>query len=166
MTDSILIVGAGIAGINCALNAADYGVKVYLVDDTTSIGGMMARLDKTFPTNDCSICIEAPLMYEVDNHENIEVLTNTHVRKVKKANGNFKVKLVKKPLYVDLDKCTGCGACVEACPVSIPDEMDGKIGGLRKLVSMAFPQSVPNVVSVDPRCRFGEMREAGACIGE
>jgi len=166
MTDSILIIGAGIAGINCALNAADYGVKVYLVDDTTSIGGMMARLDKTFPTNDCSICIEAPLMYEVDNHENIEVLTNTHVRKVKKANGNFKVKLVKKPLYVDLEKCTGCGACVEACPVSIPDEMDGKIGGLRKLVSMAFPQSVPNVVSVDPRCRFGEMREAGACIGE
>jgi len=166
MTDSILIIGAGIAGINCALNAADYGVKVYLVDDTTSIGGMMARLDKTFPTNDCSICIEAPLMYEVDNHENIEVLTNTHVRKVKKSNGNFKVRLVKKPLYVDLEKCTGCGACVEACPVSIPDEMDGKIGGLRKLVSMAFPQSVPNVVSVDPRCRFGEMREAGACIGE
>ena len=166
MTDSILVIGAGIAGINCAMNVAKYGTKVYLVDDTASIGGMMARLDKTFPTNDCSICIEAPLMYEVDNHENIKILTNTEVRKVKKSNGLFKVKLVQKPKYVDEEKCTGCGACVEACPVSIPDDMDGKIGGERKLVSMAFPQAVPNVVTVDPSCRFGEMRKEGACIGE
>jgi heterodisulfide reductase subunit A len=166
MSDSILVIGGGIAGINCAMNAAKYGNKVYLVDDTASIGGMMARLDKTFPTNDCSICIEAPQMYEVDNHENIEIMTNTEVRKVKKANGIFKVKLAKKPMYVDEKKCTGCGACVEACPVSVPDEMDGKIGGKRKLVSMAFPQAVPNVVKVDPSCRFGEMRKEGACIGD
>jgi heterodisulfide reductase subunit A len=166
MSDSILVIGAGIAGINCAMNAAKYGNKVYLVDDTSSIGGMMARLDKTFPTNDCSICIEAPQMYEVDNHENIEILTNTEVRKVKKVNGTFKVKLLKKAKYVDEEKCTGCGACVEACPASVPDELDGKVGGMRKLVSMAFPQAVPNVVSVDPSCRFGEMRKEGACIGE
>ena len=166
MSDSILVIGGGIAGINCAMNAAKYGAKVYLVDDTPSIGGMMARLDKTFPTNDCSICIEAPQMYEVDNHENIKIMTNTEVRKVKKVNGVFKVKLVRKAMYVDEEKCTGCGACVEACPVSVPDEMDGKIGGTRKLVSMAFPQAVPNVVRVDPSCRFGEMRKEGACIGE
>ncbi len=166
MSDSILVIGGGIAGINCAVNAAKYGTKVYLIDDTASIGGMMARLDKTFPTNDCSICIEAPQMYEVDNHENIEIMTNTEVRKVKKANGTFKVKLAKKPMYVDEEKCTGCGACVEACPVSVPDEMDGKIGGQRKLVSMAFPQAVPNVVKVDPSCRFGGMRKEGACIGD
>ena len=116
MSDSILVIGGGIAGINCAMNAAKYGSKVYLIDDTPSIGGMMARLDKTFPTNDCSICIEAPQMYEVDNHENIEILTNTEVRKVKKVNGAFKVKLMQKAKYVDEEKCTGCGACVEACP--------------------------------------------------
>ncbi len=166
MNDSILVIGGGIAGINCALNAAKYGTKVYLVDDTASIGGMMARLDKTFPTNDCSICIEAPQMFDVDNHENIEILTNTEVRKVKKVNGKFKVKLMKRAKYVDEEKCTGCGACVEACPVSIADEMDGKVGGVRKLVSMPFPQAVPNVVSVDPQCRHGEMRKDGACIGD
>jgi len=166
MNDSILVIGGGIAGINCAMNAAKYGTKVYLVDDTASIGGMMARLDKTFPTNDCSICIEAPQMFDVDNHENIEILTNTEVRKVKKVNGKFKVKLMKRAKYVDEEKCTGCGACVEACPVSIPDEMDGKVGGVRKLISMPFPQAVPNVVSVDPQCRHGEMRKDGACIGD
>ena len=107
MGDEILIIGAGVAGINCALNAADYGVKVYLMDDTPSIGGMMARLDKTFPTNDCSICIEAPQMYEVDNHPNIEILANTSLKKVKKRDSGFDVRLVKKARYIDEEKCTG-----------------------------------------------------------
>jgi heterodisulfide reductase subunit A len=165
MSDSILIIGGGIAGINAALNAADYGCQVYLLDDTASIGGMMARLDKTFPTNDCSICIESPLMYRVDNHPNIEILTNCEVRRVNRDNGNFKVRLLKKARFVDEDKCTGCGSCVEACPVSVPDELDGKIGGMRKLISIPFPQAVPNVNIIDPRCRYGKMRELGACIG-
>ena len=166
MIDSILIIGAGIAGINAALNAADYGMKVYLLDDTASIGGIMARLDKTFPTNDCSICIEDPKMYEVDNHPNIEILTNTEVRKVKKTKNGFKVRLVKKAKFIDEEKCTGCGKCVEACPVSIPDEMDGKVGGMRKLVYMPFPQAVPNDVVLDPDCRYGNMRKNGACVGD
>ena len=166
MSEAILIIGGGIAGINAALNAGDYGCKVYLIDDTASIGGMMARLDKTFPTNDCSICIESPLMYEVDNHPNIEILTNTEIRRVKKENGTFKVRLVKKARFIDEEKCTGCGSCVEACPVSVPDELDGKIGGIRKLISVPFPQAVPNVSVVDPRCRYGKMREQGACVGE
>jgi heterodisulfide reductase subunit A2 len=165
MSDEILIIGGGIAGINAALNAADYGAKVYLIDDTPSIGGMMARLDKTFPTNDCSICIESPLMYEVDNHSGIEILTNTEIRRVRKENGTFQVRLVKKAKFIDEEKCTGCGSCVEACPVSIPDELDGKIGGMRKLIYMPFPQAVPNVSVIDPQCRYGKMREQGACIG-
>jgi heterodisulfide reductase subunit A len=165
MPDEILIIGGGIAGINAALNAADYGCKVYLVDDTASIGGMMARLDKTFPTNDCSICIESPLMYEVDNHPGIEILTNTEIRRVKNENGIFKIRLLKKARWIDEDKCTGCGSCVEACPVSVPDDLDGKIGGMRKLIYMPFPQAVPNVSVIDPRCRYGKMREQGACIG-
>lgn len=166
MSDAILIIGGGIAGINAALNVGDYGCKVYLIDDTASIGGMMARLDKTFPTNDCSICIESPLMYEVDNHPNIEILTNTEVRRVHEGNGTFTVRLLKKAKFIDEEKCTGCGSCVEACPVSVPDELDGKIGGLRKLISVPFPQAVPNVSVVDPRCRYGKMREQGACVGE
>jgi heterodisulfide reductase subunit A len=104
-------------------------------------------------------------MYEVDNHPNIEILTNTEVRKVKKANGSFRVRLVRKARFIDEDKCTGCGACVEACPVAVSDEMDGKVGGTRKLVYMPFPQAVPNVTVIDPECRFGAMREQGACVG-
>jgi heterodisulfide reductase subunit A len=165
MPDTILVIGGGVAGIHVALNAAEYGCKVYLLDDTASIGGMMARLDKTFPTNDCSICIEAPRMYEVDNHPNIEILTNTEVRRVNKTNGSFKIRLLKKAKFVDEEKCTGCGACVQACPISVPDELDGKIGGTRKLIHMPFPQAVPNAGVVDQRCRTGKMRGQGACIG-
>ncbi|UCF08391.1 MAG: CoB--CoM heterodisulfide reductase iron-sulfur subunit A family protein, partial [Thermoplasmata archaeon] len=104
---SVLVIGAGMAGIEAALNLADFGHQVYLVEDTPSIGGMMARLDKTFPTNDCSICIEAPKMYEVQKHDNITLMSNCQVRRVKNKDGGFKVRLVKKPRFIDEEKCKG-----------------------------------------------------------
>lgn len=164
-TDSVLVVGGGIAGIEAALNLADYGLKVFLVEDTPSIGGLMARLDKTFPTNDCSICIEAPKMYEAQKHPNIELLTNCEVRRVKGKAGDFKVRIQKKPRFVDEEKCKGCGKCSEVCPVTVSDELDGKISGERKLIYIPFPQAVPNVYLVDNECRYGKKREDGACIG-
>ncbi len=163
--ESVLIVGGGIAGITAALNVADYGYKAYLVDDTPSIGGLMARLDKTFPTNDCSICIEAPLMYEVNTHDNIQIVANADVRKVDPVNGHFKVRVLKRAIFVDEEKCTACGKCVEACPVTIPDELDARIGGTRKLISVAFPQAVPNINYLNVLCRTGKMRDKGACVG-
>ncbi|UCE75199.1 MAG: CoB--CoM heterodisulfide reductase iron-sulfur subunit A family protein [Methanomassiliicoccales archaeon] len=164
-SDAVLVVGGGIAGIEAALNLADYGLHVYLVEDTPSIGGLMARLDKTFPTNDCSICIEAPKMYEAQKHPNIELLTNCEVRRVKGKVGDFTVRLQKKPRFVDEEKCKGCGKCSEVCPVTISDELDGKISGQRKLIYIPFPQAVPNVYLVDNSCRYGKLREDGACIG-
>lgn len=164
---SMLILGGGIAGMEAALNLAEYGAQVYLVESSPTIGGVMARLNKTFPTNDCSICIEAPKMYDVQKHPNIELLTYTDVRRAKKNNGKFQVRLVKKSRFVDLDKCKGCGKCIEVCPVIIADELDGKLGGVRKLISIPFPQAVPNSYFIDPNCRYGKMygEKGGACIG-
>ena len=165
MPKSVMVIGGGIAGIECALNIADYGANVYLVEDTSTIGGLMARLNKTFPTNDCSICIEAPKMYELQRRKNITMMTNCDIRRVEGTAGKFKVRLVRKPRFVDEEKCKGCGKCVEACPLSVDDEMDGRIGGKRKLVYVPIPQAVPNVFVVDPRCRFGKLKSEGACIG-
>jgi heterodisulfide reductase subunit A len=162
----VMVVGGGIAGIQAALNLANYGVKVHLVEDTSTIGGLMARLNKTFPTNDCSICIEAPIMYEVLKSPNINLLTYTELRRAKKqSDGSFKVRLRKKPRYVVEDKCKGCGKCVEVCPVAVPDELDAKLGGTRKLISMPIPQAVPNTYYIDLACRNGSMKEKGACVG-
>jgi heterodisulfide reductase subunit A len=162
----ILVLGGGIAGIQAALNLADYGIQVYLVEDTSTIGGLMARLNKTFPTNDCSICIEAPMMYEVIKNDNIELLTYTELRRAKRQpDGMFKVRLRKKARHVVEEKCKGCGKCVEVCPVAIPDELDGRLGGTRKLISIPIPQAVPNTYFIDMLCRSGQMKEAGACIG-
>ncbi|MBW1836481.1 MAG: CoB--CoM heterodisulfide reductase iron-sulfur subunit A family protein [Deltaproteobacteria bacterium] len=114
---AVLIVGGGISGMQAALDMADSGFKVYLVDEKSSIGGVMAQLDKTFPTNDCSTCMISPKLIEVSSNPNIEIITLADVEGISGEPGNFKVKIRKRARYINMDLCTGCGSCVENCPV-------------------------------------------------
>ncbi|MFH1178826.1 MAG: FAD-dependent oxidoreductase, partial [Candidatus Bathyarchaeota archaeon] len=118
---SILVIGGGVGGIQSALDLAESGFKVYLVDKSPTIGGVMAQLDKTFPTNDCSMCILSPKLVECSRHLNIDILTCSEIEEVSGEAGNFKVKVSQSPRYVDLKKCNGCGLCSEACTVRLPD---------------------------------------------
>jgi len=142
-----LVIGGGVAGIQAALDLADTGYKVYLVEKEPSIGGMMARIDKTFPTMDCSICILAPKMSDVGRHPNIELLTNSEVVDVKGYIGNFRVKVLKKPRYVKED-CSACGECSKVCPMIAPNEFDAGLA-LRHAVYTPFAQAVPFTYIID-----------------
>ena len=142
MTKKVMVIGGGIAGINAALDLADMGFKVYMVEKTETIGGYMALLDKTFPTLDCSICIEGPKMVDVGRHSNIEIISYADVLKVDGYVGNFKVKIRKNPRYVIAANCTGCGECRDACPIEYPNYADMYLG-VRKAVSIPFGQAVP-----------------------
>jgi heterodisulfide reductase subunit A-like polyferredoxin len=147
---SVLVVGGGIAGIQSSLDLANMGFKVYLVEKAPSIGGRMAQLDKTFPTNDCAMCILAPKMIEASSHHNIELMTYSEVEKVSGEEGKFKVKVKRKASFVDWNKCTGCGVCLEGCPVIISNEFDQVIGK-RKAIYLYFPQAVPKKCVIDKR---------------
>jgi heterodisulfide reductase subunit A len=142
VTKRVLVIGGGIAGINAALDLADMGFKVYMVEKTETIGGYMALLDKTFPTLDCSICIEGPKMVDVGRHPNIEIISYADVLKVDGYVGNFKVKIRKNPRYVIAANCTGCGECRDACPIEYPNYADMYLG-VRKAISIPFGQAVP-----------------------
>jgi NADH:ubiquinone oxidoreductase subunit E len=112
-----LVVGGGIGGMQAALDLATSGIKVYLLDNKPSIGGVMAQLDKTFPTNDCAMCTMAPRLVEVGRHKDIEVITLADIESIKGTAGNFTLQIKKRPRFVDEEKCTGCGLCVANCPV-------------------------------------------------
>ncbi len=144
---SCLVVGAGIAGINAALDLGDSGYKVYLVERTSTVGGHMAQLDKTFPTMDCSACITTPKMSEVSRNPNIELMTYSEVESVDGYVGNFQVRIKKKPHYIDQETCTGCGACAEACPIEVGNEFDLGMK-TRKACYLAFPQAVPGQYTI------------------
>lgn len=146
-----LIIGAGIAGIQAALDIADAGFKVYLVEKTPSVGGRMAQLDKTFPTLDCSACILTPKMVDCASHPNIELLSYSEVDEIGGYIGNFDVKVRKKARYVDFDKCTGCGDCAKECRVAdrFPNEFDMGMGK-RSAIYLPFPQAVPAKYTIDP----------------
>jgi len=143
-----LVVGGGIAGIQAALDIANAGYKVYLVEREPSIGGHMIQLDKTFPTLDCSACILTPKMSDAGSHPNIELLTYSQVEEVSGYIGNFKVKVRKKARYVDEEKCTGCGVCQEKCPWKTDSEFDAGLAK-RKAIYTPFPQAVPNIPVID-----------------
>ncbi len=112
-----MVMGGGIGGMQAALDLAESGIKVYLVDNKPAIGGVMAQLDKTFPTNDCAMCTMAPRLVEIGRHKDIEVITLADIERIRGNAGNFEVQLRKRPRYVDEEKCTGCGTCVTNCPV-------------------------------------------------
>ena len=150
MSDSAVVIGGGIAGMQASLDLANMGFKVYLVEKQPSLGGRMAQLDKTFPTNDCAMCILAPKMMEASTQPNIELLMYSEVEEVSGQAGDFKVRIKKKATFVDWDKCNGCGLCLEGCPVFMPNEFDRGLGE-RKAVFMLFPQAVPKKATIDRR---------------
>lgn len=161
---SVLIVGGGVAGIQASLDLADRGLQVYLVDESPSIGGKMAQLDKTFPTMDCSICILAPKMVECFRHPNIKLLVYSELKEVRGSAGNFTTTVLRKPKYVDETKCNACGECAKACPVQVPSEFNAAFEP-RKAIYMPFPQAVPSVYTVDERSCLGlSSLICGKCI--
>ncbi len=160
-----LIVGGGIAGIQAALEIADAGFHVYMVEKEPSIGGHMAQFDKTFPTLDCSACILTPKMVSVGTHPNVTLLTWSQVEKVDGYIGNFTVTVRKKARKIKEDLCTGCGICQEKCPKKVVDDVFEAGIGYRKAVYTPFPQAVPNLPVIDvPNCTYYEKGTCKACV--
>ncbi len=158
MEGDVLIVGAGISGMQAALDIADKGYRVILIDKSSTIGGNMVKLDKTFPTNDCSICTSAPKMVEVSRHPNITLLTYAEIADLKGEAGNFTARVYRKSKYVDPDKCTGCDDCTPVCPVDVISVFDEKLAK-RKAIYIEFPQAVPIVYTIDYEACVG----CGSC---
>lgn len=158
----VMVVGGGISGIQASLDLATAGFRVYLVDKSPAIGGHMAQLDKTFPTNDCSMCIESPKFSECKRNPNIEIMTYTEVDSVKGEVGDFTVTLTKKPRYVMEDVCTGCGTCVEYCPVKYPDQFNQDISK-NKAIHIYFSQAIPLVTYIDDSCLYLQGKQCTAC---
>jgi heterodisulfide reductase subunit A2 len=160
---AVLVLGAGIAGIQAAIDLANMGTRVYLVEKKPSIGGRMAQLDKTFPTNDCAMCILAPKMIECANHENITLLTYSELAQIQGETGRFQARIIKKARFVDEDKCVGCGDCAEKCPTKVVDEFNAGLGQ-RKAIYKYFPQAVPSTYVIDPdHCRLFHGKKCGVC---
>ena len=145
---SALVVGGGIAGLSTAIDLGDAGYKVYLVEKNTTIGGRMSQLDRTFPTDDCSIWILGPKMLEANRHPNIEILSYSEVSEIDGYIGNFKVKVKRKARFVDETKCTGCGTCTDVCPVYTSNYFDEHLSA-RKVIDIAFAQAVPAVSQLE-----------------
>ncbi len=147
-----MVVGGGIAGIQAALDLADAGIKVYLVERAPAIGGRMATLDKTFPTNDCAMCIISPKLGAVGRHPNIEILTLAELERLEGVPGDFRATVRRRPRFVDPALCTACGDCAAVCPVRVPSEFDSGLA-LRPAAFRAYVQAVPAAYAIDKRGR-------------
>ncbi|HBX24030.1 MAG TPA: CoB--CoM heterodisulfide reductase iron-sulfur subunit A family protein [Desulfotomaculum sp.] len=162
---AVLVVGAGIAGIQASLDLAESGYYVYLVEKSPAIGGTMPMLDKTFPTNDCSMCILSPKLVECGRHLNVETITNSEVADIQGEPGNFKVTINTKARLVDPDKCTGCGSCAEECPVKVDDDFNQGLDK-RKAIYKQYAQAYPNAYAIDAtRClKVKKPKACGKCL--
>ncbi len=147
---AVMVVGGGIAGIQASLDLAEAGFKVYMVESKSAIGGHMAQLDKTFPTNDCAMCTISPKLNEAGNNLNIQILVDTEVVDVQGRAGNFTATLRRKPRYIDLVKCVGCGDCEKVCPINLPDPYNANLAQ-RHAVYRLYPQAVPAAYAIDKR---------------
>ncbi|OGP91293.1 MAG: hypothetical protein A2157_20280, partial [Deltaproteobacteria bacterium RBG_16_47_11] len=145
-----LVVGGGIAGVQAALDLANSGIKVYLLERSPAIGGKMAQLDKTFPTNDCAMCIVSPKLVEAGRHLNIEIVTNSELVSLEGEAGHFKATIRNHPRYVDMSKCTSCNDCTEVCPILLPNEFNEGLDQ-RRAIYRPYPQAVPNTFLVTKR---------------
>jgi heterodisulfide reductase subunit A len=157
---AVMVVGAGIGGSQTALDLADSGYKVYLIESSTSIGGVMAQLDKTFPTNDCAMCIVSPKLVETGRHQNIDLSINCVIENVTGEAGNFNVTVRKKSLFINPEKCTGCGVCGRECPVEAIDIFNEKLAHYAA-TSVKYPQAVPLVYAINRDYCIG----CGICQG-
>jgi heterodisulfide reductase subunit A-like polyferredoxin len=147
---SVLVVGGGIAGIQAALDLADSGYYVHMTETKSAIGGVMAQLDKTFPTNDCSMCVISPKLVECGRHLNIDLMTLTEIEEVSGDVGNFTVKLRQNARYIEMDKCTACGECAKACPIETPNLFDEGLRD-RKAAFKLYPQGMPSAYAIEKR---------------
>ncbi len=163
-TKKVLVIGGGVAGIQAALDCADAGLEVLLVERETTIGGKMAKLDKTFPTVDCSSCILGPKMVDVAQHPNISLLAAAEVTSVGGYVGNFTVTINKRATYVDWDMCTGCGVCTEKCPGKKTPDAFNELIGPTTAINIPFPQAIPKKASINPEhCRMLVKGKCGVC---
>ncbi len=159
------MVGSGIAGIQASLDLAESGYYVYLVEKQPAIGGVMPMLDKTFPTNDCSMCILSPKLVECGRHLNIETITSAQLVDLQGEPGNFKATIEKKARFVDISKCTGCGSCAEECPVKVDDDFNQGLGK-RKAIYKLYAQAYPNAYAIDSsKClKIKKPKACGKCL--